>query len=214
MYSERVIEKIHEIEPLIARCNVIIGRLEKYVDMFEIWSSTHNITSKHGDSFDIWGNVYDSIRQAGEIKDIIFERNMLDEEIVDAGSGGGFPGIPLSIIFASKKFILVDASRKKCSFLRLVKATLGLENVQILNKRLEDLEPRSLIITKAAFSVNHAFILAAAAKSRGKIVMWSTPKMASELSAVLLSYGVVLHRNLDYFTPDGRERSLLVFDKL
>ena len=62
-----------------------------------------------------------------------------DATLLDIGSGGGFPGIPLKLVRPSLEVSLIDASRKKVTFLRHVIRTLGLSGIQALHLRAEDL---------------------------------------------------------------------------
>lgn len=59
--------------------------------------------------------------------------------LLDIGSGGGFPGIPLKILLPSLSVTLIDASRKKVNFLKHILRTLTLENIEALHIRAEDL---------------------------------------------------------------------------
>jgi 16S rRNA (guanine527-N7)-methyltransferase len=59
--------------------------------------------------------------------------------MLDIGSGGGFPGIPLKILFPDLSVTLIDASRKKVSFLKHVIRTLKLDDIEALHIRAEDL---------------------------------------------------------------------------
>jgi len=59
--------------------------------------------------------------------------------LLDMGSGGGFPGIPLKIMIPSLSVTLIDASRKKVSFLRQAIRMLGLDNIEACHVRAEDL---------------------------------------------------------------------------
>ena len=61
------------------------------------------------------------------------------ETLLDVGSGGGFPGIPLKVLIPSLTVTLVDASRKKVSFLKHVIRELTLDNINALHCRVEDL---------------------------------------------------------------------------
>jgi len=62
-----------------------------------------------------------------------------DAGLLDMGSGGGFPGLPLKILMPSLSVTLIDASRKKVSFLKHVIRTLKLDNIEALHIRAEDL---------------------------------------------------------------------------
>ncbi len=62
-----------------------------------------------------------------------------EKMIMDMGTGGGFPSIPLKIFNPDLEFVLVDSSRKKVSFLKHVIRTLGLKNIKALHSRVEDL---------------------------------------------------------------------------
>lgn len=59
--------------------------------------------------------------------------------ILDIGSGGGFPGIPLKIFFPDIDILLLDASRKKISFLKHVIRILGLKQIEAIHSRAQDL---------------------------------------------------------------------------
>ena len=59
--------------------------------------------------------------------------------MLDIGSGGGFPGIPLKVLLPKLSVTLIDASRKKVSFLKHVIRTLKLDKIEALHIRAEDL---------------------------------------------------------------------------
>lgn len=75
------------------------------------------------------------------IEDSLFPSKVFDfnnKTILDLGSGAGFPGIPLAIKFPSSIFILVEPLEKRANFLKMIKKELELENVEVLNIRMED----------------------------------------------------------------------------
>jgi 16S rRNA (guanine527-N7)-methyltransferase len=87
--------------------------------------------------------------------------------LLDIGSGGGFPGIPLKICLPSVSITLIDASRKKINFLKHVIRTLELENICAFHIRAEDFAKKpeaarhfDVIISRALTSMT-AFTLAA-----------------------------------------------------
>lgn len=60
------------------------------------------------------------------------------ETILDLGTGAGFPGIPLKILFPDKKFVLLDSLNKRIKFLDTVVNELGLTNIELIHGRAED----------------------------------------------------------------------------
>ncbi|MFC0772196.1 16S rRNA (guanine(527)-N(7))-methyltransferase RsmG [Terrimonas alba] len=63
-------------------------------------------------------------------------------EIIDLGTGGGFPGIPLAIFFPEVKFHLVDSIAKKLKVVAAVAENTGLENITTQHSRIEDIKNR------------------------------------------------------------------------
>ncbi|HPF16274.1 MAG TPA: 16S rRNA (guanine(527)-N(7))-methyltransferase RsmG [Thermotogota bacterium] len=62
----------------------------------------------------------------------------LTGSVLDIGSGGGFPAIPLAIAFPNASFTLIESEGRKAAFLKKVALTLNLSNVSIVNQRVED----------------------------------------------------------------------------
>lgn len=76
-------------------------------------------------------------------------------KIIDLGTGGGFPGIPLAIIFPECHFTLVDSIRKKITVVDAVAEALGLTNVQTKNARVEELKDKcDFVVTRAVAKID------------------------------------------------------------
>lgn len=70
--------------------------------------------------------------------------------VIDAGTGGGFPGIPLAVVFPEVLFSLVDATEKKIKVVKAIAENLGLKNIRTEHNRLE------LVTRKTDFVVSRA----------------------------------------------------------
>ena len=118
-------------------------KIKKYKDLLLQENQKQNLISRKQE------NNIDN-----HIKDCLSISSHLSSNIMDLGTGGGLPGIPLAIKDPRKKIYLVEASQKKCSFLLHTKNLLGLENLHVINKRGEDLHLKDFaedmdIVTRA-----------------------------------------------------------------
>lgn len=91
----------------------------------------------------IFDHVADSLRGIDYFKNY--------SSITDLGSGGGFPGIILAIVFPDKKFILIEKSPKKFKFLNEAVKILKLINTSVINSPFEELNIDTEVITCRAF---------------------------------------------------------------
>jgi 16S rRNA (guanine527-N7)-methyltransferase len=116
-----------------------LALLESYMVLLQLWNRRINLTSLQIDP------VSDDAIDRLMIEAIIASKRLIssDRILVDIGSGGGSPAIPLKIITPSLRMILVEAKVRKTAFLREVIRQLRLENIEVENRRFEELLPRS-----------------------------------------------------------------------
>ena len=108
-----------------------LSMLEEYYNILKEENEKYNLT-RIIEKEDVYlKHFYDSLT----ITKII---NINRESICDLGSGAGFPGLVLAICFPSTKLTLIESNGKKCNFLKIVKERLSLENVSVINTRVEE----------------------------------------------------------------------------
>ena len=107
--------------------------LEDYETLLISWNRTHNLISKSQTTF-LKEHIQDSLAISSK----------LQRCLVDLGSGGGLPGIPIAIANPEKTVILVESNTKKSSFLLNATGRLGLKNTQVINERIEKIDPSTL----------------------------------------------------------------------
>lgn len=100
--------------------------------------------------------------------------------IIDVGTGGGIPGFILAIMYPEKELVLLDAVGKKARFMRQVKRTLDINNVEIVHERVENYFPEEKfdVVTSRAFSELSQFleITAHLVKPDGRFLAMKGPK--------------------------------------
>lgn len=79
-------------------------------------------------------------------------------KVLDVGTGGGFPGIPLAILFPETQFTLVDSIGKKIKVVEEVTEALGLKNVKAINDRVENISGEFDFIVSRAVAVMPSFV--------------------------------------------------------
>ncbi len=107
--------------------------LWQYFELFTKWNKAYNLSAIRDEHGVITKHLLDSLSVATLIE---------GERIIDVGTGGGLPGIPLAIALPDRHFTLLDSAGKKTRFLFQVKQSLKLENVQVENLRVEAYQPQ------------------------------------------------------------------------
>ena len=102
-----------------------------------------------------------------------------ENKIIDLGTGGGLPGIPLAIYYNNKKFILVDSIRKKISTVDEIIKELNVENISTINNRVENL------------NINADIIICRSVSSIENIIKWTKGILNKEGKLILLKGGNV-----------------------
>jgi 16S rRNA (guanine527-N7)-methyltransferase len=127
--------------------------LERYSALLARWNRTHNLTAIDKPGLVLSHHLLDSLAIVPELLKVAANQNL---RILDLGSGGGLPGIPLAIACPQWHITLLDKVGKKVAFLNQAKLELRLANVDTVHSRAELLapdHPYDLIVARAFASL-------------------------------------------------------------
>ena len=127
-------------------------QFQALLPLYTKWNYKINVISRR-DMEDFY--IHHVLHSLGISKFISF---IPQTEILDFGTGGGFPGIPLAIMFPHVKFYLVDSIGKKIKVVKNISQEIGLENVQVENIRGEQFSKKVDFIVSRAVSRMDLFV--------------------------------------------------------
>ncbi len=103
-------------------------RLLAYLELMVKWNRAYNLTAVRDPQQMVIKHLLDSLAVAPYLS---------GRHLIDVGTGGGLPGVPMSILFPDRQFHLLDSNGKKTRFLFQVKTALGLDNMTVHQARVE-----------------------------------------------------------------------------
>ncbi|VAW53246.1 16S rRNA (guanine(527)-N(7))-methyltransferase [hydrothermal vent metagenome] len=107
-------------------------KLVHYIQLIARWNKAFNLTAIRDVEEMVSKHLLDSL---------VVQPYLEGSLILDIGSGAGLPGIPFAITSPDKKFVLIDSNGKKTRFLVQAKIDLKLDNVEVIQQRVEDFQP-------------------------------------------------------------------------
>ena len=111
-----------------------LQKLESLYSVYAHWNSKINLISRKDMNYFYLRHVLHSLSIAK------FYQFKSGSRVMDVGTGGGFPGIPLSIFFPDVNFHLVDSIGKKINVIEVIREELNLKNVNTHNERMEKID--------------------------------------------------------------------------
>ena len=132
--------------------NLQLQKLESLYSVYAAWNSKINLISRKDMNYFYLHHVLHSLSLAK------FYQFKSGSRVMDVGTGGGFPGIPLSIFFPDVNFHLVDSIGKKIKVVRAVAEELGLKNVRTAHERAENINEKFDFVVSRAVTRMPAFL--------------------------------------------------------
>jgi 16S rRNA (guanine527-N7)-methyltransferase len=179
--------------------------------LYELWNQRINVISRK----DI-ENLYEHhvLHSLAIAKALLLKPGT---RIIDAGTGGGFPGIPLAILFPDTQFILVDSIAKKIKVTEAIIKETGLSNCISTNLRLEDFhEKADFVVCRAVTDIPRLFGWVSK-----NIIPGGTNALPNGLLALKggdledellpMGFGVKVYEIKDYFSEEYFETKKVVF---
>jgi 16S rRNA (guanine527-N7)-methyltransferase len=181
-----------------------VEKLLRFIALLQKWNRTYNLTAIREPEKMVSLHLLDSLAVAPVFK---------SGSVLDVGSGGGFPGIPVAIARPDLRVTLLDASHKRAAFLRQVAVELDLRNVSVICERVENCGGETFDwIVSRAFAELRDFVASCAPllKSGGLFAAMKGAIFPEEIAALPAAFRV--HGILPLFVPglDAERHVILV----
>ena len=192
----------------------------KYIELFKKYNAHTNLISKNDEELLFEKHIFDSLAF-----NLFIKKYGIPKTVMDIGTGGGFPSLPLAILFPEIEIFAVDSTSKKINFILETKEKLNLKNINPVVSRIEEL-PENL---KEAFDVITTRALGALPlileysipylKKGGYFVPYKSVDSEAEIlksQNALKTLKTKLIDTIEYKLPlkENFDRKLLIFKKL
>lgn len=194
-----------------------IALFEKYRDAFLKINSSLNLISKNDEKFLFEKHIFDSLAL-----NLFFMKLKIKPEgtLLDIGTGGGFPSVPLSVLFSNLEVLALDSIRKKINAIDALKSELGLKNLSTLCERAEKVEKKFDFVTSRAVASMDLISKYALARVKpgGYFIAYKSLKASEEIKEAqktLKKFNAKVIDIIDYTLPleEKFERNLIVIRK-
>lgn len=141
-----------------------VDTLIEFLSLLEKWNRVYNLTAIREQEKWVTYHLLDSLAVVAHLP---------QGRLLDVGSGGGFPGIPVAVAQPQRKVTLLDSNQKKGAFLRQAVAELGLSNARVAVERAEDHRPQpgyDVVVSRAFSDLSDFVGLAGPAAAGGGVL--------------------------------------------
>ena len=190
---------------------------KKFEEVFLSENKNLNLVSKNDEKFLYEKHFYDSLA----IKYFFDEYDYMPDRVLDIGTGGGFPSVPMALEYPHVNVFGIDSTAKKIAAVNRIKSQLNIDNLVLINDRVENLKgvKFDLIVSRAVSKVGqmveYAYPLLA---EKGYIVLYKSLNVNAELDEaknIIRKYRLKIKPLIQYSLPidDSYTRYLLVLER-
>lgn len=193
-----------------------IDNLYNYMTGIIAWNDKVNVTAIVDEKMFIVKHFIDSLTINSYIKG--------KERIIDIGTGGGFPGIPLKILNEKSNFTLIDSVNKKLNVIRDITSRMEISNLEVIHARAEDLankdeyrEKYDVATTRAVSNLSTILeYMLPFVKVGGIAVCMKGPNYIDELNEAKKAIEVLggKFEKIETFNIDDSERNIIIIKKV
>ncbi len=140
-----------------------VERMERLLPLYSEWNEKINVVSRK----DIENMMLHHVLHSLAIVRVMPFKS--GANVLDLGTGGGFPGIPLAIFYPDTQFTLVDSIGKKITVVKAIAEALELSNVQAFHKRAEEMP-----------KLKYDFVVTRAVAEFERLIAWSRPLLRKQ----------------------------------
>lgn len=187
---------------------------QKYYELFLIKNSQLNLISKNDEKFLFEKHIFDSLSIN------LFLTPQKGQTLLDIGTGGGFPSVPLAIYYKDLKVCGIDSIKKKINAVDSFKQELSLDNLTLICDRVENISEKfDYVVSRAVSSLDKILEFALPhVKDGGYFIAYKSKKYEEELKLaknVIKKYKLKEPEIVSYCLPlsEPYERNLIIFKK-
>ncbi len=165
-------------------------RADFFTRQLLLWNKVHNLTG---------ATTYEAVQE--HIFDAVYPVSFLPavKTVLDIGTGAGFPGLIMAMALENSHFTLVEPLQKRSAFLTYIAASLHLENVTVLGRRIQEVEakPYDLITSRAVTNTEELLSLSQPFIAKGTLLLYFKGEQVYDEIKNIFDYRIIQapHRN-------------------
>jgi 16S rRNA (guanine527-N7)-methyltransferase len=184
-----------------------LHKLAAFIQLLDKWNRVYNLTAVREPRAMVERHILDSLA----VLPFLSQGTLLD-----AGTGAGLPGLPIAIARPGLRLTLLDSSAKKLRFVRQAVSELGLDNVQVMQVRLEEYRPAQsfdMVISRAVAKLDELYRRTAHLVRPGGRILFMKGSLPVQEIEEMEAGGDILHVQRLKIPGSKAERHLLWMDK-